>query len=39
MTEMMDRQTKFAFATLAVLIAFIVLLYFFGNFSGWYEVD
>lgn len=34
---LMDRQTKFAFAILAVLIAFVVLLFFFGHFSGWYE--
>jgi hypothetical protein len=34
---MMDRQTKFAFATLAVLIAFIVLLALYGSYSGWYE--
>jgi hypothetical protein len=34
---MMDRQTKFAFATLAVLILFIVLLTLYGSYSGWYE--
>jgi hypothetical protein len=34
---MMDRQTKLAFATLAVLIAFIVLLALWGSFHDWYE--
>ncbi len=34
---MMDRQTKLAFATLAVLILFVVLLGFYGSISGWYE--
>ena len=34
---MMDRQTKMAFAIVAVLVAFIAALYFFGSFSGWYE--
>jgi predicted RND superfamily exporter protein len=35
----MDRQTKMAFTVLGVLILFIVALYFYGSFSGWYEVD
>jgi hypothetical protein len=34
---MMDRQTKLAFATLGVLIAFIVLLALWGSFHGWYD--
>ena len=34
---MMDRQTKLAFITLGVLIAFVLALYFYGNFSGWYD--
>ena len=33
----MDRQTRLAFITLAVLIAFLVLLWLYGSFSGWYE--
>jgi cbb3-type cytochrome oxidase subunit 3 len=37
MTEEMDRQTKFAFAVLAVMIVFIVTLWLYGTFSGWYE--
>lgn len=37
MTDMMDRQTKLAFSVLAVLIAFVVILFFYGHFSGWYE--
>lgn len=39
MTDVMDRQTKLAFATLAVLIAFIVLLYVYGSYSGWYDLE
>jgi nitrate reductase NapE component len=34
---MMDRQTKMAFAVLAVLIVFIVALALYGSFNGWYE--
>jgi hypothetical protein len=34
---MMDRQTKFAFVIVGVLIAFIVLLALYGSYSGWYE--
>ena len=37
MTDAMDRQTKFAFAVLGALIAFIVTLWLYGTFSGWYE--
>ena len=33
----MDRQTKFAFAVLGALIAFIVTLWLYGTFNGWYE--
>jgi hypothetical protein len=39
MTDQMDRQTKVAFTILGVLILFIVALYLFGDFSGWYEVE
>jgi len=34
---MMDRQTKVAFAALAALIAFVVTLWLYGTFSGWYD--
>jgi hypothetical protein len=34
---MMDRQTKLAFAVVGVLIAFVVILFLWGSFSGWYE--
>jgi hypothetical protein len=37
MTDMMDRQTKFAFSVLGALILFIVTLYLYGSYSGWYE--
>jgi hypothetical protein len=36
-TDEMDRQTKLAFATLAVLITFVVALAFYGSIHGWYE--
>jgi hypothetical protein len=34
---MMDRQTKMAMIIVAVLIAFVVILMFYGSISGWYE--
>lgn len=37
LTDMMDRQTKAAFTILGVLILFIVLLYVYGSYSGWYD--
>ena len=37
MLNQLDRQTKMAFSVLAVLIVFIIGLYFYGSYSGWYE--
>jgi hypothetical protein len=34
---MMDRQTKMAIVIVAVLIAFVVVLAFYGSISGWYD--
>ena len=34
---MMDRQTKAAFTILGVLIVFMVVLFAYGHFNGWYE--
>ena len=34
---LMDRQTKLAFSVMFALIAFIVTLWLYGSFSGWYE--
>ena len=39
MTDQMDRQTKMAFSVLGVLILFIVTLWLYSTFQGWYEVD